>query len=206
MTALDPRRPTVFDARALGRRPGAMLQLQRRIVVTDEDGEVGTSVVAVRPGGALEVDLRLESVLEGVLASGTVGADADGTCVRCLEPVRVPVTATFQELFAYADRAAHHHDVGAEDDEDSHVLVGDLLDLEPVLRDAVVPALPFQPICRPDCPGLCDRCGAPLADDPGHTHEDLDPRWAALASLASPEPGASGSDPHHSDHPQEKRN
>jgi uncharacterized protein len=60
-----------------------------------------------------------------------------------------------------------------------------LIDLEPVLVDAIVPALPFQPVCREDCPGLCQECGQPLADDPDHTHESLDPRWSALAQLAS---------------------
>ncbi|MBK7721558.1 MAG: DUF177 domain-containing protein [Austwickia sp.] len=197
MTGLDPRHPMVFDARVLGRRAGAMVQERRVIPVTDGVGQIGTDVVAVVPGAELDVDLRLESVLEGVLASGAVGSVAEGTCVRCLEPVRLPVSATFQELFAYADRAAHHHQVGAQDDEEAHVLVGDLLNLEPVLRDAIVPALPFQPVCRPDCPGLCDQCGQPLDADPGHVHEDVDPRWAALAGLAaasdtSPQTGPSG--------------
>ena len=59
--------------------------------------------------------------------------------------------------------------------------MGDLIDLEPVLRDAVVLELPFQPLCRPDCAGLCPQCGANLNDDPGHEHRpDNDPRWDAL--------------------------
>ena len=75
------------------------------------------------------------------------------------------------------------HEVGV-DDEEQYVLRGDMLDLEPVLRDAVVPALPFQPVCRQDCPGLCSECGAHLADDPDHAHDSIDPRWAALQALA----------------------
>jgi uncharacterized protein len=67
-------------------------------------------------------------------------------------------------------------------------LQDDLVDLEPLLRDAVVLALPFQPLCEDDCPGLCVECGARLADDPDHTHgEPVDPRWAALATLTEPE-------------------
>ena len=62
-------------------------------------------------------------------------------------------------------------------------LEGDLIDLEPVLRDAVVLALPLRPLCRDDCPGLCAECGARLADDPDHGHETVDPRWAALQGL-----------------------
>ena len=95
---------------------------------------------------------------------------------------------------AYADRAAHHHEVGADSDEDEvHELVGDLIDLEPVLRDAVVPTLPFKPVCRPDCPGLCSECGARLADDPDHHHDVFDPRWSARRGMLQ-------------DDPQEKRN
>jgi len=97
------------------------------------------------------------------------------------------VGARFQELFAYVDRAAHHHEVATQDDEDEvYDLVGDLFDLEPVLRDAMVPAMPFQPVCREDCPGLCSECGAHLAQDPTHHHDQLDPRWAALQNIATP--------------------
>jgi uncharacterized protein len=56
-----------------------------------------------------------------------------------------------------------------------------------VLRDVVVPALPFQPVCRDDCPGLCSQCGARLADDPEHEHDVVDPRWAALQGLLEAE-------------------
>src|SRR5690606_35949944 len=106
--------------------------------------------------------------------------------VRCLDPVSMDIETRFQELFAYADRAAHHREVGASDEEsEEHVIVDGLIDLEPVLRDAVVPALPFQPVCREDCLGLCAHCGVRIEDDPDHEHVDIDPRWSALAALAS---------------------
>jgi uncharacterized protein len=85
-----------------------------------------------------------------------------------------------QQLYAYPDQMPQD----AEDD-DTEELEGDLVDFEPVLRDAVVLALPFQPVCREDCPGLCSECGARLADDPGHQHDQVDPRWAALQSLTT---------------------
>lgn len=179
---LDPRSPFVLDTKELGRRPGHMAEVGRQIVLPEP---LGTDVIALPAGSTIDLDLRMESVVEGVLVSGAVSGEATGACVRCLEPVTVPVDVPFQELFEYADRAAHHHEVATEDDEDVHELDGDLADLEPVLRDAVVPALPFQPVCRPDCPGLCSECGARLADDPGHHHDVLDPRWAALVDLAS---------------------
>ncbi len=168
-----------------------MHEIRRTVTLPDD---VGTDVIAIPAGSPVALDLRLESVVEGVLVTGSVSASAAGACVRCLDPVELAMTGTFQELFAYADRAAHHHEVGAPTDEDEvHELVGDLVDLEPVLRDAVVPALPFQPVCRADCPGLCPRCGIRLADDPDHHHEEIDPRWSSLSALLQ-------------DDPQQKRN
>ncbi len=198
MTNLHPRDPWVFDTRVLGRRAGTMAELQRDVAVSEE---MGTDVIAVRAGEAVSLDARFESVLEGVLASGTARSLARGACVRCLDDVALPVEASFQELFAYADRAAHHQQVGDED-EDRFVLEGDLLSLEPVVRDAVVLQLPFQPVCRPDCPGLCVECGQHLADDPEHGHDSIDPRWASLQALAS---GGSQQSPA-SQNAEEKRN
>ena len=117
--------------------------------------------------------------MEGVLVTGTARAALDGECVRCLEDISDEIVADFQELFVYqeSDTAAH--------DDDAIRLEGDLLDLEPLLRDAVVLTLPFQPLCRDDCPGLCVECGAQLAADPGHHHDEpIDPRWSALSGLA----------------------
>ena len=190
-THLDPRSPLVIDTKELGRRPGQMAQLQRTVAAPDL---IGTDVIGIPEGAPIELDLRLESVVEGVLVSGEATATATGACVRCLDPTTYPVDVSFQELFAYADRAAHHLEVTSEDDDDLHELDGDLADLEPVLRDAVVPALPFQPVCRPDCPGLCSECGAHLADDPDHHHEMIDPRWAALADLTSAGPDTATTD------------
>ena len=104
--------------------------------------------------------------------------------MRCLDPVSIPFESRFQELFAYADRNAHHQEVGDEDAAEEYLIEDGLIDLEPVLRDAVVPALPFQPVCREDCLGLCAQCGVRMEDDPGHEHVDIDPRWSALAALA----------------------
>ncbi len=177
---LDSRSPLVLDTRELGRRPGAMATISRTIEAPDE---LGTEVVIVPTGAEVRLELRLESVMEGVLVSGSVTAQAVGACVRCLDEMHVPVDVDFQELFVYADRVVHADEVGDEE-EDRLGLDGDLADLDPVLRNAVVPALPFQPVCREDCPGLCSQCGAHLADDPTHHHEVLDPRWAALADMA----------------------
>lgn len=172
---LDPRSPFVLDLRELGRRPGVMRVLQRNVELAED---LGTDVIAIPRGSELELDLKLESVLEGVLVSGTVRGQASGECVRCLDGVSISVWAELQELFTYPDRVI-------DDEDDVRVIEGENLDLEPTVTDAVVLALPFQPVCRDDCPGLCSECGTRLADDPGHTHEAVDPRWAALEGLVT---------------------
>ena len=173
MEQLDLRSPYVVDTRELGRRPGASQSLTRTVPAP---ADLGTEVIGVPEGSDLQLDLLLESVMEGVLVSGTARGRATGECVRCLDALDQEVEVRVQELFAYPGKSS-------AEDEDVLELHGDHIDLEPVLRDAVVPALPFQPVCRPDCPGLCSQCGARLADDPDHTHDDVDPRWAALRDL-----------------------
>ena len=118
--------------------------------------------------------------MEGVLVTGTATAALEGECVRCLDPIRDELVRAGSRSCSSTTTTASRRD---EDDEVS-MLEGDLLDLEPLLRDAVVLALPFQPLCEDDCPGLCTECGARLADDPDHTHEEpIDPRWAKLTKL-----------------------
>jgi uncharacterized protein len=184
---LDPRAPLVLDTRELGRRPGS----QRTVSLTAEaPAELGIEILGVAEGSPVTFDLRLEAVLEGVLVTGTASAELEGECARCLEPIEDDLTIDVQELFLYDDtRDGSAGD--SEDDEETEVrrTEGDLIDLEPLLRDAVVLALPFQPLCQDDCPGLCVECGARLADDPDHRHEEpVDPRWAALQDLGANAP------------------
>jgi uncharacterized protein len=141
--------------------------------------DLGTEVVGVPAGSDLQLSLRLEAVLEGVLVSGTARGRAAGECVRCLDRIDLDVVVDFQELYVYPGRAH------AEDEDDLPEIEDDLIEFEPALRDAVVLALPFQPVCREDCPGLCPDCGVRLAGAPGHRHGTTDPRWAALAGLVT---------------------
>ena len=166
----------MLDTRELGRRPGSQHEVTRTVPAP---ADLGIEVLHVPEGSPVELDLRLEAVMEGVLVTGEASAELVGECARCLEPISDEMEVRFQELFVYDDQ---HHD--SEEDDEVSMLEGDLLDLEPLLRDAVVLALPFQPLCEDDCPGLCPECGARLADDPDHAHEAaIDPRWAALATL-----------------------
>lgn len=182
-TRLDPRAPFVLDTRELGRRPGTMRELAREVPAP---AHWSLPMVEVPAGAPVELDLRLESVMEGVLVSGSATVDVVAECGRCLEPVALTVDADIQELFSY--------EPDPQDDE-APLLTGDLLDLEPVVRDAVVLALPLNPVCAADCAGLCPGCGERLATlGPDHSHDRADPRWAALAALRPDPPDPDPSD------------
>ena len=148
---------------------------------------LGTAVIGVPEGSSLVVDARLTSLEDGVLARGRADVHVHGECVRCLRDLDEERTVTFDELY-YLPEAAR----AAEDGEDVLLVGEDSLDLEAALRDALVPALPFRPLCRPDCAGLCPECGRRVDDLPAdHRHDHPDPRWSALAALL---PDRDGSD------------
>ncbi len=161
--------------------------MQRLSRSVDAPANLGVEVIGVPDDATVELELRLESVMEGVLVTGTARAPLTGECVRCLEPLERELSADFQEMFSYPDADDRSREAESGDDaedEDVLFLEDGLFDLEPVLRDAVVLSLPLQPVCREDCPGLCPDCGARLADDPDHHHDAVDDRWAALQGLA----------------------
>jgi uncharacterized protein len=174
---LDPRDPLVLDTRELGRRPGSMRALQ--LSAPAPAGLGIEDLIGVPVGAELALDLRLESVMDGVLVTGTVMAPVSGECGRCLTEVSDELAVPVQELFLYPEASADH-----DEDDELPALVGDLLDLGPALRDAVVLALPLTPLCREDCQGLCATCGERLDDLPeDHAHDTTDARWGALAGL-----------------------
>lgn len=177
----------MLDTRELGRRPGAQ-RLEKISVAAP--AELGIEVLRIPEGSPVNIDLRLEAVMEGVLVTGTVSAGLEGECVRCLEPIEEDLFAHFQELYVYPEQ--HERALGQDDqglDDETNLLQDDLVDLEPPLRDAVVLALPFQPLCQEDCEGMCTECGARLLDEPDHSHEaPIDPRWAGLAGLKQENP------------------
>lgn len=139
----------------------------------DLPAAMGNGMAELPVGEEMDVDLRLESVHEGILATGEVFSEAKAECSRCLDPVVMPVEVDFQELFAYS--LSNEDDFAIEDEN---------IDLEQVILDAVVLSLPFKPICKKDCLGLCADCGERLADNPHHVHEAaVDPRWNELKKL-----------------------
>jgi uncharacterized protein len=175
------RSPLVINISRLGRRPGSMMTFSETV---PSPSRIGLDLIGVDAGAPLALDLRIESVSEGVLVSGTVSAPTAGECARCLTPITGDVEIDLTELFAYPDSAT---DETTESDEIGRVGGAgepDTVDLEQPIIDAIGLALPFSPLCGPDCAGLCPHCGVPLATaEPGHHHEQIDPRWAKLAGL-----------------------
>jgi uncharacterized protein len=169
----NQRSGLVLDTHDLARRAGELRTVQTAV---EAPADLGIAVIGVPVGSPLELDLRLEAVVEGVLVTGFAYAQLAGACVRCLTELTDEVEVDVQELFTYAESDAS--------DEEASRLDGELLDLEPVLRDAIVLELPFQPVCRPDCRGLCPECGLDLNTVEVHSHDDaVDPRWAKLAQF-----------------------
>ncbi len=169
--------PLNFLVRDLIGQPGQMKELSVDVPAPVQWGE---GLVAVRENEPLELDLRFESVHEGILVTGEAVTEARGECGRCLDDITLGVEVEFQELFAYHRDEACEYDV-----QDDHV------NLEPIIRDAVVLALPFQPVCRPDCPGLDPQTGHKLEEHTELTPTAVrDPRWDALQKFAASEDAA----------------
>ncbi|WP_193599108.1 YceD family protein [Microbacterium sp. YJN-G] len=137
------------------------------------DDKWGEGIVSVEAGETVDLDVRLESVHEGILVSGTADSDYTGVCGRCLTDITAPVEVEFQELFAYPGEEETDFEV-----QDDHV------DLETLVRDAVVLSLPFQPVCQPDCLGLDPNTGEKLtASTDAESTPPIDPRWSALRQI-----------------------
>jgi uncharacterized protein len=154
----------------LTRRPGQMKELELDFEL---DSPMGQGAAQVPAGETIEVNLRLESVHEGILATGEVDTTATTECSRCLDPLKLEVEVDFQELFAYS-----------LEQEDDFLVQDEQIDLEQAITDAVVLSLPFKPVCSEDCLGLCSECGVKMAEDPNHTHQaPIDSRWSELESF-----------------------
>jgi len=186
-----PKLPEVYrlNTYELPRRAGEMREYELDIEVPEK---VGVELIAVPAGDVIEVDARLESVTEGVLLSAEIFAVAKGQCGRCLDPVELVIEKRIQELFLYEQKVERkkrtpvHEDL---DSEDELLMEGDVMDLESPIRDAIVLALPSNPLCSDECAGLCQGCGGKWAELPqDHAHEVIDARWAGLSGLSIDEP------------------
>jgi uncharacterized protein len=164
--------PFVLPVRDIVNHPGDMREHTLEAPAPEKWGE---GLVAVSEGETVAIDVRLESVHEGILATGEVDTEYAGVCSRCLRDIAEGLKVEFQELFAYPGEEEADFEV-----QDDHV------DLETLVREAVVLSLPFQPVCQPDCPGLDPATGERLTENAGSQQsEPLDPRWAALQDFTT---------------------
>lgn len=179
--------PFLFNCHDLPRRAGEMREYQ--LTITEHDS-MGLPFFAIPIGEAIEVDLRISAVSEGVLASAGVRALAVGECTRCLDRIELELDEEFNELFIYEpDHRSHgskrrEKEIVVEDEDEVLSMEGDTIDLEGPIRDALILNLPVNPLCSDDCLGLCAGCGLKWVDLPeDHGHDQVDIRWAGLEKL-----------------------
>jgi uncharacterized protein len=192
------KNPFLFNAHDLPRRPGEMREYE---LTFSEHEALGFEVLAIAADEPIDIDLRIESVAEGILATATVRTEASGECGRCLDAVYYDVDESFQELYEYVEdprQARKKNKPGkkrvnkAEEEDLDEDLVrqmdGELIDLDGPIRDAIILNLPINPLCEPDCPGLCPDCGMKWVELPeDHEHAPADIRWAGLENWGSGE-------------------
>lgn len=185
----------IFNTHDLPHRAGEMREYELDLKVAEP---VGVDLLSVKPGEIIELDLKIQSVDEGVLAIGQLRAAATGECTRCLEPISWPIDESFTELFYYesaesrASGKKRGKDRSQKDEEldlsesDLMFMVGDEIDLELPIRDAVILNLEINPLCMQDCLGLCQGCGDKWSVLPkDHSHTVIDPRWAGLKDFGA---------------------
>lgn len=182
-----PANPFILNTHDLPRRAGEMKEYQLDIPA---HVRIGVPLIAVPEGDLVELDIRLESVTEGVLASAEIYAIAHGECIRCLDPVEVVIDRKIQELYRYEPtnekgrrKRRDDEDVDLEGEEELQ-MEGDFMDLEIPVIDAIILTLPVNPLCSDECLGLCPDCGEKWENLPeGHAHEVIDARWSGLDGL-----------------------
>ncbi len=174
----NPLRVNAFD---LLRRPGTQKDYQLHLPLLDLDvqGDDRFDDEAV-----VDVELHLESLNDSIVVDGRVSVPWHGTCRRCLEPTQGVSVSEVHELYQRTIT-----------DPDAFEIVGDQLDLRPIVRELVLLDAPATPLCRPDCAGLCPTCGTNLNESTCACGPvPADPRWAALDLFTVDESPESGAD------------
>ncbi|HUJ65482.1 MAG TPA: DUF177 domain-containing protein [Acidimicrobiales bacterium] len=142
-------------------------------------GELRVAASVVPADAEAVADAVLDSVDGGIEVTAIVSAPWRGECRRCLKPVAGSLRSEVREM--YRTRRPHE---APEADEDTYELHPDQLDLEPLVRDALLLELPLAPLCHEGCLGLCPTCGADLNEGPCPCPSPSgDPRWAVLNVL-----------------------
>lgn len=117
---------------------------------------------------------------------GTVTADVDLQCTRCVEPLPKHLEIPFEDIFVSNTAETSEKDLEVPiDDLDVELIADEQIDLTDVIREQILLNLPGQVLCKEDCKGLCPQCGTNRnLKDCDCGDEDIDPRWAALKNLS----------------------
>lgn len=150
-------------------KPGSMRELELEVAVPER---IGVGMLYFEAGAQLEVALRLETLVDGILATADVRGTLTGSCSRCLQPLEEQWSGHIAEMFGYQ-----------ADESLEYAVVDDRINLEGPIRDAVVLDLPFQPLCSPDCLGLDPQTGQKLTEPLADAPAEIDPRWSKLEQL-----------------------
>jgi len=177
---MSKAKPLALDLHALSRHPGE--QIARRAEVPAPP-DLGVGMIGVPEGSPVVMELTCQSAGDGVLVEGVARVRLSGQCARCLIDFERDESFDLQELYFYPGRGPAPDELDDSDD-DVYYVEDEAVDLDPLLREAVVLSLPFSPLCQDDCAGLCPVCGADLNQQPGHIHDaEPDARWAKLSDL-----------------------
>ena len=160
---------------------------------------IGDSIVGIKEGEPVHVSGQFDSIVDGLILNARISAPVHAECTRCLKPIDEDWPVDVTVFFPYEsgqDKANGKGGKSKKDDEidiiagedeaeDTYPLLdgGAWADLEALLRDTLVEELPLQPLCKPDCKGLCSQCGIDLNENPDHQHDMTDIRFAALEGL-----------------------
>ena len=201
MTSHPSQSPWAVPVAQMAARAGSSMSLHRAFPAPEG---IGDCVIGVKPGSDVMVDGDFDAVVDGLMFQGSITAPVHAECTRCLMPLRRDWKVDVCVFFPYVDersqRANNRGERGErldadedesqiwdENDESGNVypLVGggDFADIEALIRDTMVSELPLQPLCEPDCRGLCPQCGENLNEHPEHHHDVTDIRFAALEGL-----------------------
>jgi uncharacterized protein len=157
----------LVDVQDLLTRPGSSRRVRTAAVID----ELATEMVSV--SDETKFELLLESVVEGILATGNLSGSMTCRCSRCLKDFSRAFNVRVRELFAH---------IVTEEDDHYPITEGEI-DLEPMARDAVLLDVPFSPLCKSECLGLCTRCGGDRNLGECTCGPEIDERWAALSTL-----------------------
>lgn len=180
----------LLNTHELPRRAGEMKEYELDL---EAPFRIGVPLIAVPEGDIIELDVRCESVTEGILVTADIYAVATGECIRCLDPIEQVIDRRIQELYRYEPtddkgRKSRKKEEELDDlDEDEALYVlGEQVNLDIPIFDAIVLSLPVNPLCDEECMGLCPDCGEKWESLPeDHAHEVIDARWAGLQEIQS---------------------